>query len=284
MPFVERRVSSQDDLSLYLRDYGNGLDERAPLLCLGGLTRNSRDFAEFAERYSRDGRRVICPDYRGRGKSEYDSDPYNYDPKVYLGDIRDILAALDVHEVVVVGTSLGGILGMAMGAAMPTALAAVVLNDIGPEIQPEGLGHIVAYISVDRPQNDWDEAVTTIREMLPNLTFQDDAIWMKMARNTFRECDDGKLRFDWDVDIVKPILQPRSTETPDLWALFRSLRAVPTLALRGEVSDILSRESFLKMQADRPDLLAVEIPGCGHVPTLSEPECLEALDAFFAAN
>ena len=284
MPYVERRVSAQDGLSLYLRDYGSAFDERPPLLCLGGLTRNSKDFDALAERYSADGRRVICPDYRGRGRSEYDSNPYNYDPPVYLRDIHDILAALNVHRVVVVGTSLGGLLGMAMGAAMPTALAGVVLNDIGPEIETEGLSHIVEYIRTDRPQDNWDDAVATIRKMLPNLSFQDDGIWLKMAQNTFREGADGKLRFDWDVNIVKPILEPAASTPPDLWALFRSLRRVPLLALRGAASDILSRDCFGRMQAERPDMKAAEIPGCGHVPTLSEPESREALDGFLALH
>ena len=111
MPFLERRITSFDNLSLYVRDYGDPLDPEAPLFCLGGLTRNSKDFESLAERYSSDGRRVICPDYRGRGQSQYDPNWSNYDPRTYIRDIRDVLAALNVHRVVVVGTSLGGILG-----------------------------------------------------------------------------------------------------------------------------------------------------------------------------
>lgn len=283
MPFVERRIATQDNLSLYLRDYGDPLDPRPPLLCLGGLTRNSRDFDGLAQRHSADGRRAICPDYRGRGRSDYDPDPFNYDPRTYLRDIHDILSALDVHRVIVVGTSLGGILGMGMGAAMPTALAGVVLNDIGPEVQTEGMAHIIRYIREDRPQDSWDDAIATIRKMLPNLTFQDEGIWLRMAQNTFRECEDGKLRFDWDVDIVKPILAP-SYSVPDMWPLFGSLRNVAVLALRGAESDILSPDCFRRMQKARPDMIAVEVPHCGHVPTLSEPESRAALDEFLAAH
>jgi pimeloyl-ACP methyl ester carboxylesterase len=283
MPYVERRVTMQDNLSLYLRDYGDALNPRAPLLCLGGLTRNSKDFDGLAERYSRDGRRVIAPDYRGRGRSDYDPDPYNYDPRIYLRDIHDILSALNLHRVVVVGTSLGGILGMGMGAAMPGALAGVVLNDIGPEVETGGLAFIIGYMREDRPQDSWDDAVETIKKMLPNLTFQDEGIWLKMAQNTFRECDDGKLRFDWDVDIVKPILDP-SYEVPDMWPIFRSLKNVPVLALRGAESDILSPDCFRRMQEFKPDMIAVEVPRCGHVPTLAEPESKAALDEFLGAH
>jgi len=279
MPFTERRVTSHDNLSLYIRDYGDPLDHRAPLFCLGGLTRNSKDFESLAERYSSDGRRVICPDYRGRGKSDYDNDWRNYDPRIYLRDIQDILSALNVHHIVVVGTSLGGILGMGMAVAMPGALTAVVMNDVGPKVETGGLDFIINYIKEDRPHDNWDGAVATIKTMLPNLTFQDEGIWLKMAQNTFREREDGRLCFDWDVDIVKP-MQDKSYAIPDMWPLFRALKNVPTLVLRGAESDILSRETFTRMQEVKPDMIGVEIPRAGHVPTMAEPESRAALEAF----
>ncbi len=283
MPFLERRITSFDNLSLYLRDYGNPLDPRVPLFCLGGLTRNSKDFESLAERYSSDGRRVICPDYRGRGQSQYDANWSNYDPRTYIRDIQDILAALNVHRVVVVGTSLGGILGMGMAAAMPTALAAVVMNDVGPVVETEGLDFIIDYIKEDRPHDDWDAAVVTIKRMLPNLTFQDEGIWLRMAENTFRRYDDGKLRFDWDVNIAKPLLAS-DYEIPDMWPLFRALADIPALVLRGAESDILSPACFAEMQTVKPDLVAVEIPRAGHVPTLAEPESRAALDDFLGRH
>tara|TARA_B100000676_G_scaffold313239_1_gene392598 strand:- start:5559 stop:6410 length:852 start_codon:yes stop_codon:yes gene_type:complete len=283
MTFLERRITSFDNLSLYVRDYGDPLDSRVPLFCLGGLTRNSKDFESLAERYSSDGRRVICPDYRGRGQSHYDPNWSNYDPRTYIRDIRDVLAALNVHRVVVVGTSLGGILGMGMAAAMPTALAAVVMNDVGPVVETDGLDLIIEYIKVDRPHDDWDAAVVTIQNMLPNLTFQDQGIWLKMAENTFRRCDDGKLRFDWDVNIAKPMLAS-DYEIPNMWPLFRALRDIPALVLRGEESDILSPACFAEMQAVKPDMIAIEIPRAGHVPTLAEPESRAALDDFLGRH
>ena len=279
MSYLERRITTFDNLSLYVRDYGNPLDLRVPLFCLGGLTRNSKDFESLAERYSADGRRGICPDYRGRGQSQYDPNWANYDPRTYIRDIQDIFAALNVHRVVVVGTSLGGILGMGMGAAMPTALAAVVMNDVGPVVETEGLDFIIDYIKEDRPHDDWDAAVVTIKKMLPNLTFQDESIWLKMAENTFRKCDDGKLRFDWDVNIAKPLLAS-DYAIPDMWPLFRALADIPALVLRGAESDILSPECFAEMQKVKPDLVAAEIPRAGHVPTLAEPESRAALDEF----
>ena len=283
MNFNERRVTTFDNLSLYIRDYGDSLDLRPPILCLGGLTRNSKDFESFAERYSGDGRRVICPDYRGRGKSQYDSNWLNYNPQIYIRDIKDLLSALNLHRVVVIGTSLGGILGMGMGTAMPTALAAVVMNDIGPVIEDEGLDFIIDYIKEDRPHKDWDSAVITIKKMLPNLRFQDEQIWLKMAKNTFRYSNDGNLCFDWDVNIVKPLLKS-NYKIPDMWPLFKALADVPTMVLRGAESDILSPTCFAEMQKLKPDLCAVEIPRAGHVPTLAEPESIGALDNFLARH
>lgn len=283
MPYIERRITSFDNLSLYVRDYGDPQDPRAPLFCLGGLTRNCKDFESLAERYSSDGRRVICPDYRGRGQSAYDPNWRNYDPRMYIRDIQDLLSALNAHHVVVVGTSLGGILGMGMAVAMPGALAAVVMNDVGPKVETGGLNFIINYIREDRPHDDWDGAVATIKTMLPNLTFQDDGIWLKMAQNTFRARDDGKLYFDWDVNIVKPMLES-SYAIPDMWPLFRALKNVPTLVLRGAESDILSPETFAEMQQVKPDMIAVEIPRAGHVPTMAEPESRTALEAFFGSH
>jgi len=281
MPFDERRITTLDNLSLYVRDYGDPLDFRCPLLCLGGLTRNSKDFEDLAERYSSTGRRVICPDYRGRGQSEYDKNWRNYEPKTYIRDIGDVLAALNLHSVVIVGTSLGGIIGMGMAAANPCALSGLVMNDIGPEVQNNGLKKIINYIERDRPQANLDEAIITIKKMLPSLSFQDETTWPKMALNTFRKCDDGKLRFDWDLKIVKPLLQPKY-KIPNLWPLFRGLKQVPTLVIRGAQSDILSQDCFSRMKIEKPDIYTVEVPKTGHTPALSEPESCDALDKFLA--
>ena len=276
----ERRFTAQDGLGLHYRDYGDADAAATPVLCLGGLTRNARDFDALARRVSAR-RRVLCLDLRGRGRSDYDPDWRNYRPETYIADIAHLLAAANLHRVAVVGTSLGGILAMAMAAAMPSSLAGVVLNDVGPEVEPGGLAPILAYIDADRPQPDWESAVRTVRTHLPNLAFQDEAMFETMARNTYREGEDGLLHFDWDVNIVKP-LRRGGGAAPDLWPLFRGLRAIPLLAFRGAESDILSAGCFARMAAERPDARLVTVPRTGHAPTLAEPECVAALDAFLA--
>ena len=276
--YRERRFAAQDGLSLHFRDYGDPDSAAIPVLCLGGLTRNARDFDALARRLAAE-RRVICLDLRGRGRSDYDPNWRNYRPATYLDDIAQLLSVAGAHRVVAVGTSLGGVLAMAMGATMPSALAGVVLNDIGPEVERGGLDPILDYIRVDRPQPDWESAVRTIRTHLPDLAYQDEAMFEAMARNTFREGEDGLLHFDWDVNIVKPALAERGA-VHDLWPFFRGLSTVPLLAFRGEASQLLTADCFARMGAERPDARMIAVPRTGHAPTLDEPECVEALDAF----
>jgi len=277
-PFRERRLAAQDGLSLYYRDYGDPLSRRLPLVCLTGLTRNSADFADLADRHAGE-RRILCPDYRGRGRSAYDSDWRNYDPRIYVSDIAHLLAANDVHCAVVVGTSLGGVLTMALAVLKPTTLAAVVLNDIGPDVVPGGLIRIMGYIGTDRPQPDWPSAVRYVRQLLPTLSIRSDEGWLKMAQATYRQGDDGLLHFDWDVKLAKPLLA-QSSNVPDLWPFFAALRRIPTLVLRGALSDVLSPETFERMALVKPDIERVTVANSGHVPTLNEPEAAAAIDAF----
>lgn len=276
--YRERYFTSEDGLRLYFRDYGEQLVKKTPLLCLGGLTRNSSDFSEFAELLAGE-RRILAPDYRGRGRSAYDPNWQNYQPRTYLNDIHHLLAVTGVHHVVIVGTSLGGILGMAMGAAKPTALAGVILNDVGPDIKAEGLARIVAYIRKDRPQPTWQAAAKYLQAIMPTLSIKTEAGWEKLARRTYREGKDGQMHFDWDINIVKPMLASREPPV-NLWPFYRSLRSVPTLALRGALSDILTKETFKKMAAEKPDLIRVTVPDCGHVPLPDDPIPFAAIESF----
>jgi pimeloyl-ACP methyl ester carboxylesterase len=282
--FRERFFTSQDGLRLYFRDYGGGGAggrDRPAVLCLPGLARNSKDFHHVAQRLAFE-RRVVCPDYRGRGRSDYDPNWRNYEARTYVGDLRHLLAALNLHRVVVIGTSLGGMLAMALAVAAPQALEGAVINDVGPEVDAAGLGRIVRYIRGCRPQPDWEAAARYLRQSMPNLSIETNEDWIKLARNTYRERDDGLLHPDWDANLAKPLLRKREPP-PDLWPLFRALRPVPTLALRGGASDVLSAETFARMKAEKPDLVQVTLAGVGHPPFLGEPEAVAAIDAFLAS-
>jgi len=278
-PFRERRITAQDGLSLYCREYGDPLSPGVPVLCLPGLARNSKDFHRLALHLS-DRRWIVCPDYRGRGRSAYDPHNENYQPATYLNDLRHLLAAVGLHRAAVIGSSMGGLLACAMGAAMPTVLAGVVLNDVGPDIGGDGLQRIVTYLSQDNPQPDWDSAVRAFRTLFPTLSLRTEEDWRAAAEATWYEGDDGVLHYDWDIHIIDPVRKNRPL--PDLWALFRSLGRYPVLAIRGGVSDVLLPETFDRMAAAHPGLDRLTLDGVGHVPSLVEPESLAMIDRFLA--
>jgi pimeloyl-ACP methyl ester carboxylesterase len=275
--FAARTVSARDGLRLFYRDYGERHRDRASLLCLPGLARNSKDFHELARRHA-GRRRAIAPDYRGRGRSEWDPDWRNYQPRVYLDDLWQVTAASGLERAVVVGTSLGGALAMALGVLQPSTLAGVVLNDIGPEIGGAGVTRILAYIGRDRPQPDWPSAARHLQSLLPMLSIKSEADWLRFARATYREGADGVLHFDWDPAIVRPLSRPQ--EPVDLWALFRSLAQIPLLLIRGGASDVLSEATVRRMREAHPRMIEVVLAGVGHAPSLSEPESVQAIDAF----
>ena len=276
--YRERRFTSQDGLQLYYRDYGEPLASKTAMLCLAGLTRNSADFHELALRLGGE-RRVLCPDYRGRGRSDYDPDWRNYEPRTYLNDVSHLLAATGVERAIVVGTSLGGLLAMGLAALRPLAVAAVVLNDIGPEIEGSGLARIFDYVGTDRPMPDMEHAARFLKHLLPHLAPKADAAWWRrMAEHTYRKREDGLLHFDWDLRLARPLMRQR-TET-NLWALYRGLACIRTLVLRGALSDVLSERALQRMALEKPDLTCVTVPDMGHTPTLCETEAVSALDAF----
>jgi pimeloyl-ACP methyl ester carboxylesterase len=274
----ERWITAADNLRLFFRDFGDEDGGATPLLCIPGLTRNSHDFLDIGKRLA-PARRVVCPDLRGRGRSQYARDWRSYDAGIYIDDLRHLLAALGIGKVVIVGTSMGGLLGLAMAAAIPTQIAGLIINDVGPDITPSGASRILEYIGRDRPQPDWAAAVQHLREMFPMLSLKTDEDWLAFARGTFREDPDGYLHFDWDVTLARPVVSPPEP-LPDLWRFWRAAGNIPTLAIRGGASDILSETTFARMKAEMPSLRQLTLPDIGHAPTLDEPACREAIDEF----
>lgn len=278
--YVERWVTAQDGLRLYARDYGDPLAPGTPVLCLTGLTRNSQDYDDLAKRLC-GRRRVVCPDYRGRGRSAYDPDWRNYRPDVYLRDLMALLAALSLHRVVICGTSLGGLIAMGLAVATPSAVAGAVLNDIGPELNPDGISRILDYVGRDAPQTDWDSAIAHLKQLFGENSHDSEAKWRHFAEATYKRRDDGLLHYDWDVNLAKPLTKSKG-ETPDLWRLFGALAQRPVLALRGERSDVLSESTFARMAEVKPDLVRVTLLNVGHAPELDEPLAELAIDSFLA--
>ena len=276
--YRERRFLAQDGLSLYYRDYDGGSAAGAPLLCLSGITRNSADFAALAEAHANE-RRIVCLDFRGRGESDRAGDWQTYTPETYVNDIRHLIVAAGLHRFVLVGTSMGGFLSMGLGAVVPAAIAGVVLNDVGPKIEAAATAAIVDYVGTDRPVADWPAAVAAIKERFTGFEAWDDETFEDTARATYREGDDGRLHFNWDVNLVQPIRR-NSGARQDLWAMFRSLHHVPVLAIRGGNSELLTDAGLQAMLDDHPDIAGVTVPGVGHAPRLHEPEAARAISAF----
>ena len=278
--YSEHRYSAQDGLSIYYRDYGPKRGGKTPVVCLPGLTRNCRDFHALAKTLM-DERRVICPDIRGRGSSARDPDWNNYHPVVYVNDVKHMLAALNLHKVFVIGTSMGGIMAMIMGAVMPTSIAGALINDVGPEIDDDGLDDIVEYVHrADKVFKDWQEAADFLKSCFPNMPGMDDNAWLRAVKRTCRERPDGTVVHDWDPAIAKPLESQRGSV--DLWPLFKSLGHVPVMVVRGGESDILSAETLAQMQEALPHLVPVTVPGMGHAPMLNEPQIPEPLNAILA--
>ncbi len=273
-----RRFRTHDGLELAFRDYGPATGGAIPLLCLPGVTRTARDFEHVAPRHAQH-RRVLCPDYRGRGESQRAKQAGDYAVVAHVEDVRHLLIVAGVHEVIVLGTSFGGLLGMGLAAALPTAVRGVAFNDVGPEFDQRGLPSILDFIARETSPPTWEAAVALLKRSFPNLPARDEAGWRRIAELTWRDHGDGRLRVEWDVRIVKPLL---GDHPGDLWPMFRALRRLPTLAIRGERSDVLSAECFQRMARELPELDCVTVPGVGHAPALDEPEAEAALDRFLA--
>jgi pimeloyl-ACP methyl ester carboxylesterase len=276
--FHSVRYPSFDGLSLHVRDYPGPARPRLTVLCLPGLTRNARDFEELAEHLAQR-YRVICPDLRGRGLSAYAPDPMTYVPAVYTRDVASLLDAMRVKEVALIGTSLGGIIGMIMAAVMPHRLLGLVLNDVGPELDPAGMKRIGGFVGKPVQFPSWEAAVAGIRAadaaIYPDYG---DADWLAVAHRRCIQGPDGCVRPDYDLAIAKPFAVDFAPV--DLWPFFARAAELPTLAIRGASSDLLSSAVFARMKEASPGLTCITVPDRGHVPALDEPIAREAIDAF----
>jgi pimeloyl-ACP methyl ester carboxylesterase len=251
------------------------------VLCLPGLTRNSRDFESIAHRMRRS-RRVLCADLRGRGLSQHDTDWKNYHPGTYAGDIAMLLRDAGVSKVIILGTSLGGILAMVVAATTPQVLAGVILNDVGPEVAAEGLKRISTYVGKSAPVSSWAEAAEQARNTY-GLAWPDatDADSLGFAKRSYTIVD-GVPRLAMDPMIGEAVRAAPAGAAPDLWPVFGALKPIPTLALRGALSDVLSQQTFDRMALEKPDLVRVTVARRGHPPMLDEPDSVAAIDSFLA--
>ncbi len=275
--------NSDDGLRLHCSVYSARQPEGSTVLCLPGLTRNSRDFTALAERL-RVRHEVLALDLRGRGLSAWDPDPTHYQLMTYVQDVGSLLQARGLAKVLVIGTSLGALIGMVMSAMRPATILGLVLNDAGPEIDPAGIKRIAGYAGKLPPVASWQEAAAQTRSVyglaLPGLT---DADWLEHARRGYRENDAGIPVPDVDPQI-SAALKAAPAATADLWPLYAQITRVPMLVIRGAHSDILNAATVARMLREKPDLEQVTVANRGHTPLLDEPDCLPAILAFVAKH
>jgi len=280
--------SADGRLSLYAREYRaaeggpEGGAGRPALVLMHGLTRNSADFTKLADRLA--GRfRLVVPDQRGRGRSDRDSDAAHYALPVLCADTLGLIARLGLDRPVLIGTSMGGLMAMGMAAANPAAFRGLVLNDVGPVVEAEGLARIASYAGKAEAITSWDEAAAYARRINGDaFPHYDHAQWLAFARRTFRE-QAGRLVLDYDPAIATAGAGTPGAPPPDLWPLWDALAPLPILAIRGATSDILSAATLDAMARRHPGMATCTVPGIGHAPMLDEPEAVAAIEAFLAA-
>ena len=284
--FTTSRWDSADGLSLHYRDYpadeANEGSDKPPVLCLHGLTRNARDFDDLAQHVSH-AHRVIVPDMRGRGSSDYSPDASTYNPQQYVEDVERLLEELAIDRFIAIGTSLGGLMTMLLGQAHPGRIAGAVLNDIGPAIEAAGLDRIAGYVGQGRTYPTWVHAARSLSEVhgeaFPQFGLDQ---WLQMAKRVMVVGQNGRITYDYDMAIAEPFAEPGGAAPADLWPAFEAMRAVPMVLIRGELSDLLSPRTVERMKTLNPALSVVTVPGVGHAPTLDEPEARAAIDTLLA--
>ena len=276
----EHRVRASDGVETYVVDHSAaGAQTGPPIICLHGLTRNHKDFRDLIEPLQAMGRRVIALDVRGRGKSDRDPNPSNYNPLIYVQDLMGILAHLMIPRAVFIGTSMGGLMTMVLASFAPHMIAGAVLNDIGPEINPEGIRRIQSYVGVTPHMKDWDAAGAML-SVAGASTFpgRDTSFWIDFAQRNCIETAEG-IKFDYDPAIAQNALADPNGPLPTMWDQFAAFKDIPTAVIRGALSDLLSADIVARMKQVKPDLITAEVPSVGHAPMLNEPEAWKAIEA-----
>jgi pimeloyl-ACP methyl ester carboxylesterase len=278
--WIDRYWLSKDGLRLHCRDYisPENVPGRPPIICVPGLTRNARDFEGLAGRLASPWR-VICVDLRGRGESASAPDPMSYAPATYVEDLEALFDHLRIERAYLFGTSLGALVTLMLAARPGSRVAAALINDIGPEIDPRGLARIMGYVGRSQNWPTWLHAARYFGEtqgfVYPRWGIED---WIVHAKRLCRLSPGGRIILDYDMRIAEPLRTPPQDAPPtDLWSLLDGLSGIPSLVVRGALSDILSGTVMARMAARVPTMETVTIADVGHAPTLEEPEALDAI-------
>jgi pimeloyl-ACP methyl ester carboxylesterase len=284
--FASAFVTAHDGLTLHVRRYGSRHASARSVVCLPGLGRTAADFHVLATALAADPdnpRLVLALDYRGHGQSQYDRNPNNYTIRVALADLSAVLAALEITSAIFVGTSFGGVLAMMLAVLPPIAVAGVILNDIGPVIEPRGLVRIKQYVGKLPVPRTLEEGAEILRwwfnAQFPKLAPQD---WIAFAQRTWRE-HRGALMPNHDLKLARALRGVSLERLPTLWDQFDALAHIPLMVIRGANSDMLASTTVNAMLARRGQLEVVVVPDQGHAPLLAEPKVIRRIAAFVAS-
>lgn len=270
----EHFIAAQDGIKTYVLELiPDGEIKGDPIFCIHGLTRNHKDFEPIFDFLLGFGRKVYAIDVRGRGLSDYDPVPANYHPGTYVGDVANIMSVLEIEKAVFVGTSMGGIISMILAAFMPDKVAGIILNDVGPEVNEDGIARIRNYVGNSAPVDNWDDAIKGIKSIAQSeypLQKDNEQFWADFAKRICKE-EDGKIILAYDANI-KQNLQPakEGEPAPNLWAQFEMIKDKPIGLISGGISDILTQNIIEKMKSIKPNLYNEIIPNVGHAPILDE--------------
>jgi pimeloyl-ACP methyl ester carboxylesterase len=259
-------------------DWGDPGAPRGVLVCVHGLTRCARDFDVLAQALV-DQYRVVCPDMPGRGYSDWLKNPLEYALPTYLNDIVTLIARLDVEEVDWLGTSMGGLIGMALAAQPGTPIRRLVLNEAGPLVRAESLERIARYVGRAPSFASFADAERYVREVSAPFGPHSDAEWRFLTEHVMRQQPDGRYITHYDPQIAVAFNANLPHQDIDLWSFWDEI-ASPTLVVRGELSDLLARETAAEMRTRGPRAEVVEIAGVGHAPTLMKPDQIATVREF----
>lgn len=280
-PFRRGRIQFAGPRHMAYIEWGEP-DAKA-LVCVHGLTRCARDFDFLAPEMARHGYRVICPDVAGRGDSAWLKEPMDYAVPTYSKDMLMLMAHLKLESVHWLGTSLGGLIGMTIAAMPESPIRRLVLNDIGPVLTVPALQRIAAYLGKWPPLPTIEAAEQFVRAVSASFGQHTDAEWRFLTEHVVRRNADGSLRMHYDPAIAVPFNAEMPDKDVELWKFYDEIRC-PTLVLRGEQSDLLTRDAVARMAVRGPRARAVEIPGVGHAPTLIHADQIAIVRDFLLAG
>jgi pimeloyl-ACP methyl ester carboxylesterase len=275
------RIPVEGELSVEVVEAAGGGDEKRPVLCLHGLTRNHRDFECLFPLLTGRGHRVFAANMRGRAGSSHDPNPENYAVPTYAHDVRLVLDHFGLDRVILIGTSMGGLISMMFANTEPDRIAAIIMNDIGPVIEQSGLDRIAGYVGGDRAVSTWAQAADIAQAINGDafpLEANNRSFWIDFAQRLFAERGD-EIVLDYDPAISANV-KAGNVAPPAMWELYEAVKAYPLLLVRGALSDLLSSATAQRMIAEHPHATLVQVPDIGHAPLLDEPPVLSALEIF----